>query len=440
MQQCAVDTLSGDGEAPLSVTQAMSAVKRNLESLSFHVMGEVSELSNKPGYKAVYFTLHDDGAAMPCLMWRNVYDRCDVELRAGLLVEVSGFFTAYVPKGRMNFSVRSMKLAGEGDLRTRVAALAKKLQREGLMEPSRKRNLPSLPTRIAVVTSPRGKAVHDCLRTLRRRFPLAEVLVCGVAVEGASAPQELCHGLQVAQDSGADVILLVRGGGSYEDLMPFNDEGLARAVAASRVPVVSGIGHEPDNSIVDMVSDRRCSTPTAAAEAVAPSVVELAETIDAQGVRLTGALSHTMDVNRLALSRLSQRSLFSNPEALLADRWIRIDVDADKLAHAIPDALVADGVKLDYLKQRLVRSHEANFTRFDRAIALIASRLNDLSPLNVLSRGYSLTYDSVKGHVVASVDDVAIGDEVLVKLSDGEIGCEVNSQARRKENVEQGND
>ena len=308
MQQCAVDTLSGDGEAPLSVTQAMSAVKRNLESLSFHVMGEVSELSNKPGYKAVYFTLHDDGAAMPCLMWRNVYDRCDVELRAGLLVEVSGFFTAYVPKGRMNFSVRSMKLAGEGDLRTRVAALAKKLQREGLMEPSRKRNLPSLPTRIAVVTSPRGKAVHDCLRTLRRRFPLAEVLVCGVAVEGASAPQELCHGLQVAQDSGADVILLVRGGGSYEDLMPVNVEGLARAVAASRVPVVSGIGHEPDNSIVDMVSDRRCSTPTAAAEAVAPSVVELAETIDAQGVRLTGALSHTMDVNRLALSRLSQRS------------------------------------------------------------------------------------------------------------------------------------
>jgi len=175
----------------------------------------------------------------------------------------------------LQFVVRQLEPAGEGRLRMQVAELARRLEAEGLMSPERKRRIPSHPSRIAVVTSPRGKAVHDVLRTLRRRYPLAEVLVAGVAVEGDGAPSEIVEGLRVAAAAQPDVVLLVRGGGSYEDLMPFNAESVARAVVASPVPVVTGIGHEPDTSIADMVADLRASTPTAAAESVAPSVEEL---------------------------------------------------------------------------------------------------------------------------------------------------------------------
>ncbi|MDO4851370.1 MAG: exodeoxyribonuclease VII large subunit [Actinomycetota bacterium] len=434
-------------DAPFTVTQAMGAVKRRLETISMRVIGEVSELSNKPGYKAVYFTLHDEGAAMPCLMWRNIFDRAGIELRAGLLVEVTGFFTAYVPKGRMNFSVRTLKLAGEGNLRMRVAALARKLESEGLMSSERKRAVPGLPSRIAVVTSPRGKAVHDCLRTLRRRFPLAEVAVCGVAVEGVTAPRELCEGLRVAAASGAEVILLVRGGGSYEDLMPFNDEGLARMVAACPVPVVTGIGHEPDNTIADMVADLRCSTPTAAAEAVTPSREEMGEVLSGLSERLASALSHTVERGQARLSRLEAHPLLRDPNALLSEHFLRTDLAAGRLARAIPDALVRDSERMQRLQDglvrssgrvladalhshrdlhaRLVRSTSVVLPRHERQLALAASRLNDLSPLGVLARGYALAFDEAGEHVIDTVSKANPGDHLSVRLHDGELGCEV---------------
>lgn len=434
-------------EAPLTVTQAMGTVKRRLEAISMRVIGEVSELSDKPGYKAVYFTLHDEGAAMPCLMWRNIFDRAGIELRVGLLVEVTGSFTAYVPKGRMNFSVRTLRLAGEGNLRLRVAALARKLEAEGLMSPARKRAIPGLPSRVAVVTSPRGKAVHDCLRTLRRRFPLAEVLVCGVAVEGATAPQELCEGLRVAVSSGAEVILLVRGGGSYEDLMPFNDEGLARMVAACPVPVVTGIGHEPDNTIADMVADLRCSTPTAAAEAVTPSREGMGEVLAGFSERLGSALSRTVERGQARLSRLEAHPLLRDPNALLSEHFLRTDLAAGRLARAIPDALVRDAERMQFLQDalvrssgrvladaarsrqdlhaRLVRSPSVVLPRHERQLALAASRLNDLSPLGVLARGYALTFDETGEHVIDTVSKVDPGDHLSVRLHDGEVDCEV---------------
>ncbi|MGN0035432.1 MAG: exodeoxyribonuclease VII large subunit, partial [Coriobacteriales bacterium] len=319
----------------LTVTQALTVAKRSLKAITVTVAGEVSEVSDKPGYKAVYFTLRDEGSAMPCLMWHNLYEGCGVRLSQGMLVEATGTFDVYTAKGRMNFSARRLRLAGEGDLRMRVAALARKLQREGLMDVSRKRPLPALPSRVAVVTSPRGKAVHDCLRTLRRRYPLAEVYVCGVPVEGDAAPAALVEGLACAERSGAEVILLVRGGGSYEDLMPFNDERLARAIAACGVPVVTGIGHEPDNSIADMVADRRCSTPTAAAEAVVPSRDELASQLDRQGARLAKGLRRNVERQSFTLERLASQPLFRDPSYLFGDGWVTLDLLSDRLSRAL---------------------------------------------------------------------------------------------------------
>jgi exodeoxyribonuclease VII large subunit len=442
------------GRGPLSVTQALSIARHALGAVTLSVTGEVSEVSDKPGYKACYFTLRDERAALPCLMWHDIYAKSGIRLRKGMLVDALGTFDVYIAKGRMNFSVRSLKLAGEGDLRQRVAALAEKLRREGLMEPGRKKALPRLPERIAVVTSPRGKAVHDCLRTLRRRFPLAGVYVCGVPVEGEGAPAAIVEGLRVAESSGAEVILLVRGGGSYEDLMPFNDESLARAVAACSVPVVTGIGHEPDNSIADMVADRRCSTPTAAAEAVVPDVSDVRRQLDRQGSRLAISLKRNVERSAFALDRLASRPVLRDPTSTYAEFWLALDGCSDRLTRALPDMLDRNEERMDHLRgrlarvlpdavgreeerarhlqERLVRSRTTYYSTLGQSIALFASRLQDLSPLNVLSRGYSLTYDRSGVHVIDSVDEVAVGDELQVSLSDGSFSCSVLSKRHRE--------
>ena len=310
LERARAATRSEGGGSPdaLSVSGAMALAKGALEGVTVRLVGEVSEVSNKPGYKAVYFTVKDQRAALPCMMWNNRFQASGVRLAVGQLVELTGRFTLYAPKGRMNFDVFSIALAGEGNLRMQVANLARKLEAEGLMAPARKRPVPAYPALVGLVTSPRGAAVHDVLRTLRRRFPLARVLVAGVAVEGSSAPAGIVEGMRAVVRAGAEVVLVVRGGGSFEDLMTFNDESLARAVAACPVPVVTGIGHEPDTSICDMVGDRRCSTPTAAAESVAPAITELAELLAAREHRLVQSFTSMAASARADLDASSMRA------------------------------------------------------------------------------------------------------------------------------------
>ena len=241
------------------------------------------------------------------------------------MVEVAGTLTVYPPKGRMQFQVRALEAAGEGALRLKVAALARALEAEGLMRPERRRSLPEFPEMIAVVTSPRGKAVHDVLRTLRRRFPAAGVAIAGVQVEGSEAPAAIVLALHVAGASGADVIVLARGGGSYEDLMPFNDEAVARAIASSPVPVVTGIGHEPDTTIADMVSDLRASTPTAAAEAVSPACDEVGARLASLQRLLGRGLLHTARQAERRVAVLRSHAVFRDARAITATAAQRVD-------------------------------------------------------------------------------------------------------------------
>ncbi|MGV8082939.1 MAG: exodeoxyribonuclease VII large subunit [Coriobacteriia bacterium] len=409
----------------ITVTEAMLAAKTALEGVRARVVGEVSEISDKPGYRAAYFTLSDGNTAMPCLMWRDAYEMSGIELRCGMLVEVSGSFSAYIAKGRMQFQVRSLLLAGEGDLRVKVAALARKLEAEGLMRPERKRALPRYPQRIAVVTSPRGKAVHDVLRTLRRRYPFAEVLVAGVTVEGAAAADEIVSGLQAASRCGADAILLVRGGGSYEDLMPFNAEQVARAVAACSVPVVTGIGHEPDTCIADMVADLRASTPTAAAEAVAPSKTTLDGAIARERRALANALKHRLSIARRDVSRLAERPVMRDPVALLAPVAQTIDLMEMRLARAIPERFSRDSLRLAHVRERLDFLGLRLLDRPSSRVMTAAARLEALSPLAVLSRGYAVCFAEDGRTVVREVKQVAPGDVVHVRVSDGRVNATV---------------
>jgi exodeoxyribonuclease VII large subunit len=417
----------------LTVTEAMSAAKAALEGVRLRVVGEVSEFNDKPGYKAAYFTISDGAAAMPCLMWRDQYVASGVTLRCGMLVEMVGGFSAYIAKGRMQFAVRSLALAGEGNLRLQVAALARALEAEGLMRPERKRALPRYPARIAVVTSPRGKAVHDVIRTLRRRYPLAELLVAGVAVEGESAPAAIVEGIRIAAESNPDVILLVRGGGSYEDLMPFNAEEVARAVSKSPVPVVTGIGHEPDDSIADMVADVRASTPTAAAEAVTPSLEELSGVVVRERRALARALQNRVHSAVLRVARLAERPVLRDPHAILGAAEQALDLRALKMSRALPARLAKDAQKLAYARDRLQRVGPQLMQWAQRSIAAKAARVEDLSPYKILARGYAVCYAD-NGHVVVKrVAEVSPKDAVSVRVGDGFIHANVTSTSGLEE-------
>ena len=431
---------------PLTVSQAMALAKGALENCVVTLVGEVSEVSVKPGYKAAYFTVKDTGASMPCMMWTNRYKASGVKLRVGMLVQMTGRFTLYAPKGRMNFDVFSLSMAGEGDLRKQVADLAEKLRKQGLMAPERKRALPAVPHTIGLVTSPRGAAVHDVLRTLRRRWPAARVVLAGVPVEGKVAPAALMSGMKAVVDAGAQVVLLVRGGGSFEDLMPFNDERLAITITRCPVPVVTGIGHEPDTSIADMVADLRASTPTAAAEAAVPDVADVRGQLAATGDRMVSLVRSQVRVQERAVAAVAGRPVFKDPESLFATDAQTLDILGDRLHRAIPASIDRDRaslaalntrlatrgrtltraarMKVDEERRALVSRGSALVDGFDAQWRLSASRLNDLSPLAVIGRGFALARNE-EGKIVASIADAPVGSRLSVRVGDGTLAADV---------------
>ena len=432
----------------LSVSEATQYAKACFEQIKLTVIGEVSQLNDKKGYASVFFTIKDENAALNCKMWRNVYDKLGVQLRLGALVQISGYFSIWPKKGQVTFEATRLALAGEGVLRQQVAQLAERLRSEGLMDAARKQSLPVFPERIGLVTSPRGAAVHDVLRTLRRRYPLADVYFAGVPVEGKGAAEHILNGLRCVYTQHVDVILLVRGGGSFEDLMPFNDEALARAMCKCPIPIVTGIGHEPDNSIADMVADFRASTPTAAAEAIAPDIRSLFDALDSCESMMRNRLCGMLDGIEQHLTQVANRPLFANENALLGDWGMKLDYVADHLHAVLPQNIERDTALLNHLALRLTpvlpQRFEREQLRLDalgermriRGKSLLdspeqklinaASRLHDLSPLAVIGRGYSMVRDSA-GSVVRSVEAVQPGDVVKVDLSDGCLDCRVEA-------------
>lgn len=460
--------------AAIGVGEALAWAKGALEAVTLVVEGEVSQFKDNPSYKAAYFPLADKGAVMDCMMWRNRYAASGVVLRPGLKVRVTGRFSVYPAKGRMQFEVFRLEPAGEGDLRERVARLARKLQAEGLMDASCKRPIPVFCQRVVVITSPHGKVKDDVARTLRRRNPLVALEYCPVTVEGATAAAQMVEALRVAEAARPDAILLVRGGGSYEDLMPFNDEALARAVAACRVPVVTGIGHEPDTTICDMVSDRRASTPTAAAESVAPSVEELEGALLGQAHRMASSLGRRIEVCSRWIEAVARRPVFARPASVLVEPLEqRLDFAHDRLVGALPamvesrtqqtvflgrrlaaalpgavqarrSSLEAQRMRLLGVGERFGASQSASLatdaarlgsvgkTMLEgprRQLAVNAGRLDALSPLAVIARGYAMAVDP-EGNVVSSVGAICAGEDLSVRVSDGTIECVVQSVSK----------
>ena len=385
----------------LTVSDLTRRIRRSLED-GFDRVRVVGELSNvrRPASGHVYLTLKDAGAQIACVVWRSSAARLRFELEDGMAVVVKGSVTVYEPRGQYQLVVSSMQPKGMGALQLAFIQLRDKLAKEGLFSPEAKQPLPFLPRCIGVVTSPTGAAVHDILTVIGRRFPPAHIVVRPVRVQGEAAAAEIAQAIADFNAWGqADVLIVGRGGGSLEDLWAFNEEAVARAIHASRIPVISAVGHEIDVTIADLVADRRALTPSEAAEIVLPEYGELATALKGLRDRLATALRGRVGLARAELLRLRASYGFRAP----LERIRRCEQRLDELSAA---GALAVRRGIESCRERL---------------ATAAGRLHALGPLAVLERGYSITRAADTGRIVRRAGDVAVGQAVETVLHAGRL-------------------
>ena len=389
------------------LTARIRALLEGDESLQdVAVSGEISNMTRaRSGHW--YFTLKDANASLRCVMWRSAAVRQRFVPQEGDAVQALGHIGLYEPRGEYQLYAVQLRPLGVGELYAQFEQLKRALEAEGLFDEARKRPLPAFPRVIGVVTSPQAAAFQDVCNVLRRRFPLAQVWLSPAAVQGMDAPAELRAALaRLNARAEVDVILLIRGGGSIEDLWAFNDEALARAIAASRLPVVSGVGHETDFSIADFVADLRAPTPSAAAELVTPDLGEVQQ-------QLTGAQSRLEALQRARL-------------ALLADR---LGASRRSLIHLSPlRELATLRQRLDDQELRLQRAWQTAHSVLAARLAEGTAALGAADPQAILQRGYALLTQVQDGKRVTSVDEAGVGDALLAQLRDGELPLRVEDR------------
>lgn len=365
------------------------------------------ELSNYKVYPSGhhYFTLKDSEGGMRAVMFKGQANRLRFKPQSGMKVIVTGRITVFPRDGAYQMYCNTMTPDGVGDLHMAYEQLKEKLQQEGLFSPQYKQKIPKFPHKIAIITSSAGAAVHDMLRVLSKRYPLAEVVLLPVRVQGVEAPAEIVSALHFAnQWNIADVIIAGRGGGSIEDLWAFNDEQVARAIFASKIPVISAVGHEPDVTIADFVADLRAATPSNGAELVAPDQMELRLQLDELQQRMAAAVEKKLKLYRQRLDGLGSRRVLQSPMYYVIDRQNTLNAQ-EKHLYA---AMVA---VLERKKRRFIG---------------LASGLDAMSPLKVLGRGYSLVKS--EDQLVKSVAQVTVGAEISVSLSDGTVSATVTGR------------
>lgn len=413
------------------------------------VEGEVSGLS-KAQSGHIYFTLKDSFAEIDCALFRQKGVGKQHLIENGLVVQLFGRATIYESKGRYQFVVWDLKLGGEGALLRAFESLKKKLKDEGLFEAEHKKTLPYLPRKLGVVTSPSGSAVHDIIRVFARRSPATEILIYPASVQGNTAPKELVNAIQLANTRNeVDVLIVGRGGGSIEDLWAFNEEIVARAIYESRIPIVSGVGHQTDSVISDFVADKFAATPTAAAEIVStPSEREVLGALASQQADLETAcfsllnnwaqrvdlLQKALVHPRQQIERLKERfEKFNERIASLSNRFLyrsstRVNAAYQKLMRISP----ATGIQLKREKienfQKLINLHVADRIKNNaKSIEVLRTQLEGVNPTATLSRGYAIVRRVDDGAILRSSSGVAAGEKVTAQLSKGKLVCDVEA-------------
>lgn len=384
------------------------ALESDAELQDVWVQGEVSNVS-RPSSGHLYFTIKDASASLRCVMWRTTAARLGLALDEGTAAAVHGKIGVYDAGGQYQLYADQIRPAGEGALYQEFLRLKAALDAEGLFAAERKRAIPMLPKRVGVVTSLTGAAVRDVLNTLGRRLPMAEVILATSTVQGEEAPSQLAAAIEALNGlrPAPDVILIARGGGSIEDLWSFNDERVVRAVAASKIPVISGVGHETDFTLTDFAADLRAPTPTAAAElATALSAADLRTNVLVMGREIRESVIAILDGNRNEITSASQALVFHSPLRRLQMGRQQVDDLARRAAAGQVHVLALAGSRIQGLE----------------------SRLAALNPLDVLRRGYSIVTRRADNHIVRKVEEAR--GAIRVRVTDGEFGAQVATQVK----------
>ena len=393
---------------PLTVSELTAQVKGTLEDRfpSVWVTGEVSNLA-RPQSGHLYFTLKDERAQLRAVIWRAAAGRLPFELADGVALVCRGRLDVYPPRGAYQLIVELAQLEGMGSLELALRKLKDKLAKQGLFDPDRKRPLPAFPKRIAVVTSPTGAAIRDFLQVVRRRWRGVHVLVVPTRVQGKGSAQEIAAAIETAGRllPAADVIVVTRGGGSLEDLWAFNEEPVVQAIAAATIPIVSAVGHEIDVTLADLAADQRALTPTEAAERVVPSAADVEDALRGLAQRLVAALRGRAREARMRLQALASRPVLERPQDRVHELGRRLD------------ELAARG-------GRAVREHEREARR---RLETLAGKLDSLSPLGVLQRGYSITTTGADGKPVRRAEELAEGQQITTRFAAGRATSRIDS-------------
>lgn len=437
----------------LSVSILNERIKSLLEEeFTFvRVEGEVSNL-RRPTSGHIYFTLKDSKSQIRAVIFRNPYGMSKkglpgLDIEEGMSIICVARLTVYQPRGEYQLVVETIEPRGLGALQKAFEQLKAKLAAEGLFDPARKKGIPFIPKKIGVITSPTGAVIRDILTVTRRRFSAIDILIAPVRVQGNEAPAEIINAIGYLQSiDNVDVIILARGGGSLEDLAPFNDEGVARAIAASRIPIISAVGHETDFTIADFTADLRAATPSAAAELAVPLRTELLENVNMLRNRLINRFYRNIEQRRENAADLKKR--IKDPKRLLTDARFALDDYSERikllvvrirgnyhrewtgLNHRLkqqnPRSMIKEGrIKLTDREKNLQAAWEKLIsmkkTRAESAFTLISS----LNPLAVLGRGYSIARRLLDGRIIRRDCDAAIGEKIEILLSEGKLGAKI---------------
>ena len=414
---------------PLTVSALTAQIKEILEDQvgEVSVQGEISNLRHQSSGH-YYFTLKDEGSQIPCALFKGSAGRLAVAPKDGAKVVAAGEVSVYAPRGAYQLIVRSLEPAGKGDLHQRFEDLKRKLQGEGLFEESRKRSIPEFVRRVGMITSPTGAAVRDAIHVLQRRCPRIGITVFGVKVQGEGAAEEVADAIGEMGKRDFDVLLVVRGGGSLEDLWAFNEEVVARAVAASLVPVISGVGHETDFTICDFVADLRAPTPSVAAEMVSRPDEDWGEEVRAWGDRLGEATVEFLQEKKRRVTDLAGSYVFREPRKMVEMSGQRVDELAVQLLRGLETGW---RYRKQYVQGLLGRwaalRPERRFRELSLRVQAAADRLRAMGPEETLKRGYALI-QTPDGKLIRKVKAARDQGDLVVRFVDGKVEVKVKGK------------
>ena len=401
--------------------KAKFAVDENLQKV--YLKGEISNFkAHSSGH--FYFSLKDENSKINAIMFRSNASKIQFQPADGMKVLVTGRISIYESLGGYQIYVDEMLEDGVGNLYVAFEQLKKKLLAEGMFDERHKKSIPKIPQKVGVITASTGAAIRDILTTIKRRYPICEIILFPTLVQGENAKDDIARNILRAQNYDLDVLIVGRGGGAIEDLWPFNEEVVARAIYDSKIPVISAVGHEVDFTIADFVADLRAPTPTAAAELAVPNMGDLVNHIKQLEIRLNEAINKKINYQKLYLDSIKNSFALKNPMIMFENRKQNLDLLNNKLYDLIINKIEKEKVNLNHLRKSYVlQNHSLIYKNEKILLKNIIDKLNLLNPLNILSRGYSISYFNDK--TLKSVKSVRKNDLIDIKLTDGFIKTKV---------------